>query len=73
MNERKKRLEDNLNRTLVTPEEGIIKQRFIDTTGGVIKEGEALFDIVPIKDKLVILSKLSVDQIGYIKKDKKWW
>lgn len=69
LNERKKRLEDNLNRTLVkAPEEGIIKQRFIDTTGGVIKEGEALFDIVPIKDKLVIVSKLSVDQIGYIEK-----
>ena len=69
LNVRKKTLRDNLNRTLVkAPEEGIIKQRFIDTIGGVIKEGEPLFDIVPIKDKLIILSKLSVDQIGYIKK-----
>ena len=68
--ERKKRLQDNLNRTLIkAPEEGIIKQRFIDTVGGVIKEGDPLFDIVPIKDKLIILSRLSVDQIGYIEKD----
>ena len=68
--ERKKRLQDNLNRTLIkAPEEGIIKQRFIDTVGGVIKEGDPLFDIVPIKDKLVILSRLSVDQIGYIEKN----
>ena len=68
--ERKKRLQDNLNRTLIkAPEEGIIKQRFIDTVGGVIKEGDPLFDIVPIKDKLIILSRLSVDQIGYIKKN----
>ena len=68
--ERKKRLQDNLNRTLIkAPEEGIIKQRFIDTVGGVIKEGDPLFDIVPIKDKLIILSRLSVDQIGYIEKN----
>ncbi len=72
LNERKKRLEDSLNRTLVkAPEEGIIKQRFVDTIGGVIKEGEPLFDIVPIKDKLVIVAKLPVDQIGYIKKNQK--
>ena len=68
--ERKNKFKDNLNRTLVkTPEEGIIKQRFVDTIGGVIQPGSPLFEIVPVNDKLIISSKLSVDEIGYIKKN----
>ena len=70
LKERKISLEDSLNRTIVkSPENGIIKQRFIDTIGGVIKAGEPLFDIVPINDRLIVQAKLSVDQIGYIKKN----
>ncbi len=72
LSERKIQFKDSLNRTTVkAPEEGIIKQRFVDTIGGVIRAGDPLFDIVPINDKLIILSKLSVDQIGYIKKGQK--
>ena len=68
--ERKNKFKDNLSRTLVkTPEEGIIKQRFVDTIGGVIQPGSTLFEIVPVNDKLIISSKLSVDEIGYIKKN----
>ncbi len=67
--ERKYSLQDSLNRTSVkSPESGIIKQRFVDTIGGVVKAGDPLFDIVPINDKLIVQAKLSVDQIGYIKK-----
>ena len=67
--ERKNKFKDNLNRTLVkAPEEGIIKQRFVDTVGGVIKPGTPLFEIVPVNDKLIISSKLPVDEIGYVKK-----
>ena len=56
--ERKNKFKDNLNRTLVkAPEEGIIKQRFIDTIGGVIKPGSPLFEIVPVNDRLIINSK----------------
>ena len=51
------------------PEEGIIKQRFVDTVGGVIKPGTPLFEVVPVNDKLIISSKLPVDEIGYVKKD----
>ncbi len=70
--ERKASLQDSLNRTSVkSPENGIIKQRFVDTIGGVVKAGDPLFDIVPINDKLIIQARLSVDQIGYIKKDQK--
>ena len=70
--ERKSSLQDSLNRTNVkSPENGIIKQRFVDTIGGVIKAGEPLFDIVPINDKLIVQAKLSVDQIGYIQKGQK--
>ena len=68
--ERKNKFKDNLNRTLVkAPEEGIIKQRFVDTIGGVIQPGSPLFEVVPVNDKLIISSKLSVDEIGYIKKN----
>ena len=70
--ERKSSLQDSLNRTSVkSPENGIIKQRFVDTIGGVVKAGDPLFDIVPINDKLIVQARLSVDQIGYIKKDQK--
>merc|ERR1712023_370574 len=68
--ERKNKFKDSLNRTLVkAPEEGIIKQRFVDTVGGVIKPGTPLFEVVPVNDKLIISSKLPVDEIGYVKKD----
>tara|TARA_A100001011_G_scaffold399491_1_gene508391 strand:- start:8044 stop:9279 length:1236 start_codon:yes stop_codon:yes gene_type:complete len=67
--ERKNKFKDNLNRTIIkAPEDGIIKQRFVDTLGGVIKAGTPLFEVVPIDDKLIISSKLPVDEIGYIKK-----
>ncbi len=68
--ERKNKFKDNLNRTIVkAPEEGIIKQRFVDTIGGVIKPGSPVFEIVPVNDKLIISSKLAVDEIGYIEKN----
>ena len=68
--ERKSKFKDNLNRTIIkAPEDGIIKQRFVDTLGGVIKAGTPLFEIVPVDDKLIISSKLPVDEIGYIKKN----
>ncbi len=67
--ERKNKFKDSLNRTLVkAPEEGIIKQRFVDTIGGVIKPGIPLFEVVPVNDKLIISSKLPVDEIGYVRK-----
>ena len=67
--ERKNKFKDNLNRTLVkAPEEGIVKQRFVDTVGGVIKPGIPLFEVVPVNDKLIISSKLPVDEVGYVKK-----
>ena len=62
--ERKSSLQDSLNRTSVkSPENGIIKQRFVDTIGGVVKAGEPLFDIVPINDKLIVQARLSVDRL----------
>lgn len=72
LTERKNKFKDSLNRTLVkAPEEGIIKQRFVDTVGGVIKPGVPLFEVVPVNDKLIISSKLPVDEIGYVKKNQK--
>ena len=70
LQERGDKFKDNLSRTLVkAPEEGIVKQRFVDTIGGVIKPGSPLYEVVPVNDKLIISSKLAVDEIGYIKKN----
>ena len=49
--ERKNKFKDNLSRTLVTaPEEGIIKQRFVDTIGGVVKPGSSVYEVVPVNE-----------------------
>ena len=67
LSERRVRFQDNLDRrTVRAPVDGIIKQRYINTVGGVIKAGETLVDIVPADDKLIIESKLPVEDIGYI-------
>ena len=66
------KFKDNLSRTLVkAPEEGIVKQRFVDTIGGVIKPGSPLYEVVPVNDKLIISSKLAVDEKVILKRIKK--
>ena len=58
---------DSLQRTLITsPVDGIIKQLYISTRGGVVKPGQTIMDIVPIGDELVIDAKLPVSDIGYV-------
>ena len=63
-----KKLEDNLNRTVITaPVDGVVKNLFFVTEGGVIKPGGAILDIVPTKDSLIVEARLPNSDIGFVK------
>ena len=63
-----KKLKDNLNRTtIVAPVDGVVKNLFFVTEGGVIKPGGAILDIVPTKDSLIVEAKLPNSDIGFVK------
>ena len=63
-----KKLKDNLNRTtIVAPVDGVVKNLFFVTEGGVIKPGGAILEIVPTKDSLIVEAKLPNSDIGFVK------
>ncbi len=63
-----KKLEDNLQRTTITaPVEGVIKNLFFVTEGGVIDPGGVILDIVPTKDSLIVEARLPNSDIGFVK------
>lgn len=63
-----RKLEDNLNRTIITaPVDGVVKNLFFVTEGGVIKPGGAILDIVPTKDSLIVEARLPNSDIGFVK------
>jgi len=51
-----------------SPIKGIIKQLRFNTLGGVIRPGEAILDIVPQTDNLIIEAKLNPIDRGYVRK-----
>ncbi len=68
LNETIKALKDNLERTVITaPVDGVIKNLFFVTIGGVIRPGEAILDIVPTKDNLIVEARLQESDIGFVK------
>tara|TARA_Y200000002_G_scaffold92582_1_gene74637 strand:+ start:2595 stop:3803 length:1209 start_codon:yes stop_codon:yes gene_type:complete len=68
LNETIKALKDNLNRTIiVAPVDGVVKNLFFVTIGGVIRPGEAILDIVPTKDNLIVEARLQESDIGFVK------
>ena len=68
LNETIKALEDNLDRTIITaPVDGVVKNLFFVTIGGVIRPGEAILDIVPTKDNLIVEARLQESDIGFVK------
>ena len=63
-----KALRDNLERTIITaPVDGVVKNLFIVTVGGVIKPGGMILDIVPTKDNLIVEARLPNSDIGFVK------
>ena len=68
LNETIKALRDNLERTVITaPVDGVVKNLFFVTIGGVIRPGEAILDIVPTKDNLIVEARLQESDIGFVK------
>ena len=62
-----KKLKDNLNRTTITaPVDGVVKNLFFVTEGGVIKPGGSILDLVPTKDSLIVEARLPNSDIGFV-------
>jgi adhesin transport system membrane fusion protein len=58
---------DQRKRTLITsPIDGVVKNMRFVTVGGVVKPGEAIMEIVPTGDRLVIEAKLKPTDRGYV-------
>ena len=67
LSQRMQKFEDSLKRTVVrSPVEGIIKTLYVFTVGGVRKPGDAVAEIVPSGDRLIIAAKLPTQDIGYV-------
>ena len=64
---RLQRFEDELGRRVVkSPVDGIIKQLFVSTIGGVVGPGMDIAEIVPSEESLVIEAELAVSDIGFV-------
>ncbi|MGE4317746.1 MAG: HlyD family type I secretion periplasmic adaptor subunit [Deferribacterales bacterium] len=64
--------EDQVSRSeVVSPVEGIVKQVYINTLGGVIKPGMDIMEIVPLGDKLEVEAKIKPSDIGFIHEGQK--
>ena len=62
-----KKLTDNLDRTtIIAPVDGVVKNLFFVTEGGVIKPGGSILDIVPTKDNLIVEARLPNSDIGFV-------
>jgi len=64
---RLQRFEDELGRRVVkSPVDGIVKQLFVSTIGGVVGPGMDIAEIVPSEESLVIEAELPVSDIGFV-------
>jgi membrane fusion protein, adhesin transport system len=61
-------LKDRMTRTTIkAPVNGIVKQIYINTVGGVIQPGVPIMDIVPFHDKLIVEAQVKPEDIAFIK------
>lgn len=58
--------EQTLRTTIRTPIEGVVKKMRYHTIGGVVRPGEAIMEIVPARDDLVIEARLNPRDRGYV-------
>ena len=60
-------IEDKVDRTMIeSPVDGIVKQIFINTVGGVIKPGMDICEIVPSSKELIIEAKIKPSDIAFL-------
>ena len=65
---RMSKFEDSLKRTILrSPVNGVVKTIHVVTIGGVVRAGDAIIDIVPEGDRLIIEAKLKTQDIGYVR------
>ena len=61
-------LADRVERTeLRAPVKGIVNRVLVSTVGGVVKPGEALVEVVPADDQLVVEAYIAPKDIGFVK------
>lgn len=61
---------DRVTRTeLRSPVRGTVKQIYINTVGGVVKPGEAIMDIVPLDDTLLIEARVKPQDVAFLRPD----
>ncbi|MEO5346575.1 MAG: HlyD family type I secretion periplasmic adaptor subunit [Magnetococcus sp. YQC-9] len=64
---RLQKFENNQSRTVLTaPVDGVVKNLYVVTEGGVIPPGGTALDLVPGEDRLVVEAKLPIQDIGYV-------
>lgn len=54
-------------RTVISPQDGVVVDLRVVTPGGVIGPGEAIMDIVPVNDKLIIESRVDPGDIDVVR------
>ena len=64
LNQRQERLDRT---TVVAPVNGIVKNLGVNTAGAVVRSGEALMEILPIDDRLVVEAKISPSEIAFVR------
>lgn len=61
-------LEDRVNRTQVrAPLRGEVKRLLVNTVGGVVQPGMDLVEIVPLEDSLMVETRVSPRDIGFLR------
>lgn len=67
LSQRMEKLEDSLKRTVLrAPVDGTIKTLNVHTVGGVIRPSEAVIEMVPAGDMLLIEAKLPPQDVGFV-------
>jgi len=67
LSQRIRTFKDSLRRTVLrAPVDGIIKNLYVVTEGGVIQAGKTVLDMVPGDDRLVVEARLPTQDIGYV-------
>ena len=65
--QRMEKYKDSLRRTVIeSPVDGVVKRLYVFTKGGVVKPGDAVLDIIPSGDKLIVDARLPVQDVGYV-------
>lgn len=58
---------DKLDKTVIkSPVDGIIKEIYMNTIGGVVQSGDTLMDIIPNSDNLIVEAKIDPKDIAFI-------